>query len=659
MENQAKKSFVLDSKSLKIKEVLNQDFLAIEIYAISEGETRNPCGFTLSSMEKSIPTFYNKFILGYFNVTGNSNQEGEFEEHNSDMKYDAELDEFYWSYTDPSSEKALGLIRESDSVEIVEYKGKKWIKLTAVLLTKYNREAVKHLLKSKSKRKISVEITVVKSHMEDGLEWIDEFILDGITILGNRRNSMIPCKEGIEGASLKVLEFLKTDVFSRQQKALSFAYQELDNSTINSLGENEQEDEIIMVENQEEDTLDINNEEKEGITLTYEQKRELLEKALSDKLCGDKEDCCYIWVADIDDTHVYYYFEECYHKAPFTIVETEGQELEVNVDLENQEQVVRSWETFSAEETSEIEEVTATDVVETAEFVLGEESTEGEVTTEETELIENEVKEVETFSSETEAVENVDIEQNTTTEVFEVKEESEENEDETKAEEKEVEEKTEDNCKNCSEECQEGNEEEQKPEDSEESEEKGEDDEHKEDNCNQMSQEETEEDMCKFSEENEAKEETITFDCEGVSMTGEELVEKVSFLLKEVEKFKTECSSLSKVIKDTENAKIFSEGKAYIFSEEELDAEEDAEILNNLQVTFEAMCNESKFANIEEATNYLDVELAKATYKKRKQGKKEEKVPTKEFSAPLTVEKVTVAEEKTDSFDEMKKLLNI
>lgn len=649
MENQAKKSFVLDSKSLKIKEVLNQDFLAIEIYAISEGETRNPCGFTLSSMEKSIPTFYNKFILGYFNVTGNSNQEGEFEEHNSDMKYDAELDEFYWSYTDPSSEKALGLIRESDSVEIVEYKGKKWIKLTAVLLTKYNREAVKHLLKSKSKRKISVEITVVKSHMEDGLEWIDEFILDGITILGNRRNSMIPCEEGIEGASLKVLEFLKSDVFSRQQKALSFAYQELDNGKFNSLGENEQKDEIIMVENQEENTLDTNNEEKEGITLTYEQKRELLEKALSDKLCGDKEDCCYIWVADIDDTHVYYYFEECYHKAPFTIVETEEQELEVNVDLENQEQVVRSWETFSAEETSEIEEVTATNVAETAEFVLGEEPTEGEVNTEETELTENEVKEVETFSNETEAVE---------TEVFEAKEESEENEDETKAEEKE-EEKTEDDCKKCSEECQEGNEEEKKSEDSEESEEEGEDDEHKEDNCNQMSQEETEEDMCNVSENVETKEDVITFECDGTNMTGEELVEKVLFLLKEVEKFSAECESLNKVIKDAENAKIFSEGKAYIFNEEELDAEEDAEILNDLQVTFEAMCNDSKFASVEEATNYLDVELAKATYKKRKQGKKEEKAPTKEFSAPLTVEKVAVAEEKTDSFDEMKKLLNI
>ena len=60
-----KKSFVLDSKSLKIKEVLNQDFMEIEILAVYEGLNRNNSYFTLESMKKAIPTFYNKFIMGY------------------------------------------------------------------------------------------------------------------------------------------------------------------------------------------------------------------------------------------------------------------------------------------------------------------------------------------------------------------------------------------------------------------------------------------------------------------------------------------------------------------------------------------------------------------------------------------------------------------
>lgn len=239
-----KKQFVLDSKALKIKEVLNKDFLEIEILAIAEGENRNKTSFTLESMKKAIPTFYNKFILGYFNVQGNVNNEGRFEEHNSDIKYDQELDEMYYSYLAPNAEKALGLIRESDKVEIVNVDGKNWIKLTAAILTKYNREAVKYLLKRKSKSKVSVEITINKYHTENGIDIIEDFTLDGITILGNRKNSNRECEEGIEGASM-ILKFLNSKIYSAQRRALSFAYQELE-----TLGTNEGEEEITMKNNQ-------------------------------------------------------------------------------------------------------------------------------------------------------------------------------------------------------------------------------------------------------------------------------------------------------------------------------------------------------------------------------------------------------------------------
>lgn len=239
-----RKQFVLDSKSLKIKEILNKDFLEIEILAIAEGKNRNKTSFTLESMKKAIPTFYNKFILGYFNVQGDVNNDGHFEEHNSDIKYDAECDEMYYSYLAPNAEKALGLIRESDKVEIIEIKGKKWIRLTAVILTKYNREAVKHLLRQKSKTKVSVEITINKWHTEEGIDIIEDFTLDGITILGTRRNSSEVCEEGVAGASM-ILKFLKSENFGAQRRALSFAYKELD-----SLGINEEVEEITMKNNQ-------------------------------------------------------------------------------------------------------------------------------------------------------------------------------------------------------------------------------------------------------------------------------------------------------------------------------------------------------------------------------------------------------------------------
>lgn len=260
-----RKQFVLDSKSLKIKEILNKDFLEIEILAIAEGKNRNKTSFTLESMRKAIPTFYNKFILGYFNVQGDINNDGHFEEHNSDIKYDVECDEMYYSYLAPNAEKALGLIRESDKVEIVEIKGKKWIRLTAVILTKYNREAVKHLLRQKSKTKVSVEVTINKWHTDEGIDIIEDFTLDGITILGTRRNSSEVCKEGIAGASM-ILKFLKSENFGAQRRALNFAYKELD-----SLGTNEEVEEITMKNNQ---TKNKESKEEERGSLSMDNVKE-------------------------------------------------------------------------------------------------------------------------------------------------------------------------------------------------------------------------------------------------------------------------------------------------------------------------------------------------------------------------------------------------
>ena len=338
-----KKSFVLDSKSLKIKEILNQDFMEIEIFAISEGVNRNKSFFTLESMEKAIPTFYNKFIMGYYRIENNRSGEGVFEEHNSDIKYDQEFDEFYWSYTAPNAEKPLGLVRESDKVEIVDREGKKWIRLTAVILTKYNREAVKHLLKTKRKRKISVEITVVKSHEKDGIEIIEDFILDAITILGNRQNSSVLSEEGIEGASMNIIS--SEQVLQKQKEAVCFAYKELDEG----LSVNEEVDKIKMKNLENEETLINNKKEMEGITLTYEQKRDILETILRKEKCLEETD--YVWVADLSENEVFFCYNGDYFRANY-VIDEENIENSI-IELENSNRVIRDWKDYAVENSSE------------------------------------------------------------------------------------------------------------------------------------------------------------------------------------------------------------------------------------------------------------------------------------------------------------------
>ena len=223
--------FELDPKSVKFKEILNQDFLELEIKAISTANpNRNGSHFTLESLQKAIPTFYNKPILGSFSVDLD-----DFRAHESDLDYDSELDNIYYDYTDANSETPLGLIRSSDKVEIYheEADGLDWIKLTCAIWVKYNYKQVKKLLKSKNGyKKISVEVEVLDAEYdENGVEIIKEFIFDGLTILGDKYET------GIAGAKAKILDLFEDALFQKKQKALAFAYEAFDKANNSELQE--------------------------------------------------------------------------------------------------------------------------------------------------------------------------------------------------------------------------------------------------------------------------------------------------------------------------------------------------------------------------------------------------------------------------------------
>lgn len=639
-----RKQFILDSKSLKIKEILNKDFLEIEILAIAEGENRNESSFTLESMKKSIPTFYNKFILGYFNVQGDVNNEGNFEEHNSDIKYDKDCEEFYYSYLAPNAEKALGLIRESDKVEIVEVNGKKWIKLTAAILTKYNREAVKHLLKSKNKKKVSVEITIEKSHEENGITIIEEFTLDGITILGTRRNSKRACEEGIEGASM-VLRFLQSEVYNTQKKALSFAYQELETEALN---ENEQQEEITM----KNDETNIN----EGGTipmLTYEQKRGLLEAKLSELMHNEQEEtecCCYCWVCDLDDNDVYYCSNNIYYKASYSINE-EDSSVEINVN--EAKQVTRSWQEFALEEQ---QEETQEDFVEedakkkegySAEEEKAEEISDAkeneDVEEKEQEVLEEEEKECGTQCSE-EINEEEQEAKDINGEIFaEDDSEEEKKEEATEKEECSEEEKVEDK-ESCSEDS---DEEEKNEEDEEQKEEEFIDGEnvYKEYTLNFMQFKEDSSEDTSVNVSITTTEDNYT----QVMSACEETATVIANLRNNYAELKAQYDA---IILAQQNEELCAYGKELFNAEETLDIENCATLIAD----FKVKCENSEFASKEEVEAYAEDQIAKAVYQQVKNNKEKNNEPAN-FSVKIKTN-APVVESKTEE-DSMAKMKNI
>ena len=352
--------FELSPESLRIKSALKQDFLEIEMKAISTANpNRNGSHFTREALEKAIPTFYNKPVLGSFSVDTD-----DFRGHESELKYDKELENLYYDYTDSTSETPLGMIRSEDRVYITNdtVDGLSWIHFTCCLWVKYNYRQIKRILKSKNgKKKISVEIEVNESYVdENGVEIITDFTFDGVTILSDKLET------GIADAEMTILDKVESALFQKKQKCLCYAYDAL-NTVNNSIerqdfNDNDEDDDNAVFSSDQ--SIDDANENKEEITmnqeggkekmLTYEAKRTLLEAFLSDNV--NHNDSCYCaWVCDLDDNTVYFSYDGKYFMAPYTISQDEEGNGIVSVSLEEKQAVVRSWSVFT-EESSEAQE---------------------------------------------------------------------------------------------------------------------------------------------------------------------------------------------------------------------------------------------------------------------------------------------------------------
>ncbi len=224
--------FDLSSKQIKFKNILNKEFVEMEIWAVSDIDpNRNKSHFTFESMERVVAngSIKNKPIVGFF-------KENDFTTHEGVADYDIELQNEYWNTE--RGERILGWVRESDPVEIVEKDGLHWIKFRCVLCVKYCYAQVKRLLKDRNK-KVSVEITVHKSEKRpDGIVDLIDWDLNGTTILGSKNGKEV--LEGIPGAHLSILEDLGGEAFAEQKKVLSFAYEQAFGASKDKLNEVEQ-----------------------------------------------------------------------------------------------------------------------------------------------------------------------------------------------------------------------------------------------------------------------------------------------------------------------------------------------------------------------------------------------------------------------------------
>lgn len=621
--NQSKKklTFELSPEQLRIKTLLNKEFLAVDIMAISNVyPNRNKSYFTEDSMRNAIPTFYEKPILGAFDTL-----KEDYLGHNTSLIHDE-----YGVHEDTTggrNEVPLGLVRSKDRVELIEKDGLKWISLSAALWVNYSYRQVKKLLKSKGK-KVSVEVEVTKSHIDsDGIEVIDEFSLMGITILGSDYTEAIP------NANISIPELEGTESYQMRKKSLTFAYQELDkslgitpesndNSNINKSNFSDS-----PINNEDTEEIKMDNDERGGETVpmyTLEEKRQMLQAALAN------EDHC-VWVVDVSDTDVYYMVDgEATFSAPYSIEVGEDGNTVVSVDESAKQSVVRSWKKYDENEAEaekeNFEEKTNEPEKEKESCknkeVEAEDKKEEESTDEKKEDESAEEKKCESCEPEEECKMSEDeCKMSEDGCECESKEECAENSDE---ENKECESASEDECKMSEDECK-----------MSEDDKDDKDDDDKDDDSDEDKKEEESAESAgaieKCSEEipNEPEKEQVVFTVGDKTYTEDE--------------FKAEFVKMSQIIADyeakfaaTKNAEIYSFVCSVIDSEEDLTAENKDIIKNAMKEN----CDKSSYSANETAQEAVEHLIADALYQQKKMAKSSK--VGKDFSVSIIKETSTV-----------------
>ena len=210
------RTFSVPVEHIDIEEINNGDFLKLKLCMISDGVNRNNSEFLKESFEEGIKTIRNKPILAYYNK-----KLGDVEEHNSRISVDENLDIFY-DYQYEGGEKPVGVIPESADIRIEEKGGKNWIVVDgAIIWTEYNRQLV-DLLKRQGQKKVSVEVDFLDWFEDNGVTKVKSWKFLGVTILGKLKDGTL-VEEGIEGAHLKLADYIESEGFKKFVARMEFA----------------------------------------------------------------------------------------------------------------------------------------------------------------------------------------------------------------------------------------------------------------------------------------------------------------------------------------------------------------------------------------------------------------------------------------------------
>lgn len=170
--------FLLDIENFEIlpEEYSDEQLATVEIYVCHDGNNRHNVPISREALVKAKDTLKNKFLVAGFD--GN-----DFEGHEPD-------------------EMIVGFFPESSKMKFEKRKGRTYLVAQAIMSKVYAKWAYDIFKEKGNQRDVSMEITVLRGQVDenDNLLTIDEFVFNGVTILGL---SHVPACEGSSASIIK------------------------------------------------------------------------------------------------------------------------------------------------------------------------------------------------------------------------------------------------------------------------------------------------------------------------------------------------------------------------------------------------------------------------------------------------------------------------
>ena len=200
----------VEAGRLKVLEAVNRKLYLVEIWALNDRVNRN--GWKYINLESHLKEFQDVPILTAYLRDGRVIGDG----HNFDMRIDPKTGEQYASFTAADSERIVGWVPKDASIRIEPEGDTKWVVVTGYLWTWYSHELVEKIAGQGGGMEVSIETLVTKEHKEDGYDVEEEYVILGITVLGDG------VSPAVAGASIKSLAELRSSMKDEILKAASY-----------------------------------------------------------------------------------------------------------------------------------------------------------------------------------------------------------------------------------------------------------------------------------------------------------------------------------------------------------------------------------------------------------------------------------------------------